>query len=230
MKLAHIAVQNYRGLRDVSLPLSRFACFIGKNNAGKSTILQAISLFFSGTKLGSRDFFDCSKPIRIEIRFEGITSADLGRLAEEHRAKIESIVKDGKLSLVRRYDTFGGSKLMYVTLAPKEERFRSEKIAAMVKGQKNAALVAAVVAVFPELNGKLTNSVTQTKIKDEIQLIADSLPQECKELADVDLPTGIDSSIKALLPDPIYIRQSRTLQTMLRQGIHSLWQSSGNPS
>ena len=96
MKLANIAVQNYRGLREVSLPLSRFACFIGKNNAGKSTILQAISLFFSGTKLGSRDFFDCSQPIRIEIRFEDISSADLSRLADEYRTKIESIVTGGK--------------------------------------------------------------------------------------------------------------------------------------
>ena len=211
MKLANIAVQNYRGLREVSLPLSRFACFIGKNNAGKSTILQAISLFFSGTKLGSRDFFDCSQPIRIEIRFEDISSADLSRLADEHRTKIESIVTGGKLSLVRRYDTSGGSKLMYVALAPKEERFSSEKIAAMVKGQKGAALVAAAVAIFPELEGKLTNSVSQTKIKEEIQLIADGLPLDCKELADVDLPTGIDSSIKALLPDPIYIPAVKNL-------------------
>ena len=35
MKLAHLQVSNYRGLRDVSIPLSPFVCITGENNGGK---------------------------------------------------------------------------------------------------------------------------------------------------------------------------------------------------
>ena len=50
MRLTQLHVTNYQALRDVTIPLSRFGCLIGENNAGKSSFLQALSLFFSGTR------------------------------------------------------------------------------------------------------------------------------------------------------------------------------------
>jgi len=67
MRLTQLSVTNYRALRDVGIPLSRFGCLIGENNAGKSSFLQALSLFFSGTKLAPTHFFDESQPIRIAV-------------------------------------------------------------------------------------------------------------------------------------------------------------------
>jgi putative ATP-dependent endonuclease of the OLD family len=34
VKLTKLRVRNYRGLREVDLPLSEFACVIGENNSG----------------------------------------------------------------------------------------------------------------------------------------------------------------------------------------------------
>ena len=51
MKLSHLQVLNYRGLREVSIPLSNFVCITGENNSGKSSILQSLSLFISGSAL-----------------------------------------------------------------------------------------------------------------------------------------------------------------------------------
>ena len=58
MRLSHLSVTNYKALRDVSIPLSHFVCLIGENNSGKSSFLQALSLFFSGSKLAVSHFFD----------------------------------------------------------------------------------------------------------------------------------------------------------------------------
>lgn len=206
MRLTQLSITNYRALMDVTIPLSRFGCLIGENNSGKSSVLQALSLFFSGSKLAATHFFDESRPIRIAVTFEGIGDADLARLAEEHRTRVADIVKDGRLVLVRSYDTDGKSSLLYNTLTPTDARFSADSIAALVKGQKpGQAFVSRVVQAFPELDGVVDTNMNQDAVKQKIQELADSLPDNQKMAADQALPTGIDRSISAMLPDRIYI-------------------------
>lgn len=207
MRLTNLSITNYRGLRDVTIPLSRFGCLIGENNAGKSSFLQALSLFFSGTKLvAANHYFDESKPIRIAVCIEDIGDEDLARLAEEHRTRVAGIVNNGRLVLVRVYDATGKSSLLYNTLIPNDSRFSAESITALVKGQRaGQSFVNRVVEAFPELYGVVDATMNQDAVKQKIQEIADSLPGDQKTAADQPLPTGIDKSIEPMLPDPIYI-------------------------
>jgi energy-coupling factor transporter ATP-binding protein EcfA2 len=49
VKLLEFRVKNFRGIQDISLTdLGDFNIFVGKNNSGKSTILDAIQFFFHG--------------------------------------------------------------------------------------------------------------------------------------------------------------------------------------
>lgn len=201
-----LSITNYRALRDVTIPLSRFGCLIGENNSGKSSFLQALSLFFSGTKLATSHFFDESKPIRIAVTFEEIGDTDLARLVDEHRKRVAGIVKNGQLILVRVYDTTGKSSLLYNTLTPNDARFSAENIAALVKGGRpGPAFVNKLVQEFPELNGVVDTTMNQDDVKQKIQELADLLPDDQKTATDQPLPTGIDKSIEPMLPDPIYI-------------------------
>ncbi len=136
MRLTELSITNYKALMDVRIPMSKFGCLIGENNSGKSSILQALALFFSGTKLTSSYFFNESQPIRISVTFEDINDSDLARLADEHRQRVTSIIDKGRLVLVRNYTIDGKSSLFYNTLTPKDPRFSSESIAKLVKGQK----------------------------------------------------------------------------------------------
>jgi hypothetical protein len=206
MRLAELSVTNYKALRDVTIPLSRFGCLIGENNSGKSSFLQALSLFFSGSKLAASYFFNESEPIRIAVTIENISEADLARLAEEHRTRIAGIVKSGRLVLVRTYSTDGKSALLYNTLTPTDARFSVDNIAALVKGQRaGQAFVGKVVQEFPEIDGVVDTAMNKDAVKQKIQELADSLPDDQKTAADQPLPTGIDKSIEPMLPDPIYI-------------------------
>ncbi len=220
MKMSRLAVHNYRALHDIDVPLSPFVCLIGKNNAGKSSVLQTIALFFSGSKLSRTDFFDPSKPIRIAITFTDITNDDLKKLAEEHRQRIEEILEGGSLTLVRYYEGGGASKLKYSATLPKDERFSAGEITALMKGKKGAGLTSAVLRKFPELEGQLDGATTQTDFKAAIEELARSLPPEQKTVADADLPTGIDKSVTPLLPEPVYIPAVKNLadDTKLREG------------
>ena len=44
MKLKDLTIMNFRGIRSLVLPLDGLTVLIGENNAGKSTILEAIRL------------------------------------------------------------------------------------------------------------------------------------------------------------------------------------------
>lgn len=206
MRLSELSITNYRALRDVTIPISHFGCLIGENNSGKSTFLQAMSLFFSGSKLAPSYFFDETQPIRIAVTFENITDSDLARLAQEHRTRVAGIVKNGRLTLVRAYETNGKSSLLYNILTPNDTRFSAESIASLVKGQRaGSTFVNKVVQTFPELEGVVDETMNQDAVKQKIQELADSLPDNQKTAADKALPTGIDKSIEPMLPIPIYI-------------------------
>jgi putative ATP-dependent endonuclease of OLD family len=213
MKIAKLLIENYKGLRNIEVPLSPFVCLIGENSAGKSSVLQALSLWFSGTALAKIHYFDDSRDVRIELSLEDIEDADLERLAEEHRTKIFDILKDRTLTLVRLYGSDGKSSLKYRKRCPRDPRFSDETLSELMKGKKaGRPFVDAVVAQFPELNGVATPTMNQTEMRSTIQRLADELPEDQKILVDADLPTGIDKSVSAMLPEPIYIPAVKDLR------------------
>jgi predicted ATP-dependent endonuclease of OLD family len=206
MKLSKITINNYKALKDVSITLSQFVCLIGENNSGKSSFLQALTLFFSGTKLNSSYFYNEDEPIRIEIVFEDINESDLIKLSDDHRFRITRIIKEGRLILVRKYEQDGRSSYLFREKIPSESRFSIDIINELIKGRKpGQAFVDLILSVFPELEGKINQSSNQVVIKSKIQELAESLPDELKQYSDLPLPTGIDKSITNMLPNVIYI-------------------------
>jgi predicted ATP-dependent endonuclease of OLD family len=207
MKIVQLHVENYRGLRDVLIPMSRFGCVIGENNAGKSSVLQALALFESGGEIRESDFFDPKQPVRIKVTFEDITAEDLGRLEAEHRTKISSELKHGRLVLVRRYEKPGKGQLRLASLAPNDERFLDANVDELVKGKKDSELREIVTERYPEVAPTLPEGarLTQATVRERIAAYIATMPDSVKSPADVPIPTGFDKSIVALLPECIYI-------------------------
>jgi len=112
-----------QGAQKCTDSLSRFGCLIGENNSGKSSFLQALSLFFSGSKLTASYFFDASKPIRIAVTFEDIGEADLARLAEHTARALPGSSGTVGLSLSEATHRCK-SALLYSTLTPTDARFQ----------------------------------------------------------------------------------------------------------
>lgn len=205
MRLSSIRIENYKGLREVEIPLSPFVCLIGENSVGKSSMLQALSLFFSGTSVAKSHYFDEARDIRIEVLLTEITDEDLGRLVPEHRERIRDVISANTLRLVRIYGNDGKGALKYRKPCPTDHRFSDEALDAAVKGKKGRALVDSVTAIFPELNDVLTPAMNQSEMRIAVQRLADNLPPEQKAMADVELPTGIEKSIYSIFPERIYI-------------------------
>jgi putative ATP-dependent endonuclease of the OLD family len=213
LRLTRVSVKNFKGLRDVVVPLSRFVCIIGENNAGKSSLLQALLLFVEGRKLEPSMYFDPSEAIVITVRIEDVSDLDLALIAnEEHRKRVEGILRDSSATLVRRYDTDGSSRLRWLARVPVDPRFDEDAIDTLVKGKRAGSTFATeVTGVFPELKDSIDSKTTQARARELIDDLAASTPvdQTCEK--ERDLPAGIDNAIRGFLPEPIYIAAVKDL-------------------
>lgn len=212
MNISKVKIKNYRSIKDDEFEASKFVCIIGENNAGKSTTLLGISLFFSGTALKDSDFYDAQKPIYIELTFSEIVEGDLKRLSIEHRERIGSIITDNQLILTRvYYPNNGGSEILCNRNAPKDNRFDKDTISGMLKGKKGKEIEKSISVLFPEYKNEFLGIVTQASVYTKIEEIINKLPSEDLELRLAPIPTGIDASIKYFLPEPIYIAAVKDL-------------------
>ena len=88
MKIQSERIQNFRALKDVTIPFDAVTTFIGPNGAGKSTVLRALDWFFNGKPggLSERDCTcgDASLVIEVQVTFYELTDTDreaLGKYA-----------------------------------------------------------------------------------------------------------------------------------------------------
>lgn len=218
MKFTHVSVKNYKGLREAQCKLGDFVCAIGENNAGKSTLLQTLLIFINGPKLTKAEYYDPQEDILITVSISGLSDEVLARLTEEQRAKIEPFVKDGQIVLARRYSTDGSSKLRNVTLVPRDVKYQEEQIDAAFKGKKGKEIGDTLLATYPETTTPEAAAAisTQKAAKEIIQLYIANLPAEQLELKDIPLVTGIDNSIRPILPEPVYIPAVKDLTDDLK--------------
>ncbi|MFX1591977.1 MAG: ATP-dependent endonuclease [Promethearchaeota archaeon] len=77
MKIREIGIKNFRGIEDLTLKLDNFTILIGKNGAGKSSILHALNFFKEPNyKLTVEDYYkkDLSRQIEVSIIFYGLSA------------------------------------------------------------------------------------------------------------------------------------------------------------
>lgn len=204
MLLNSVRIENYRGLRDICLPLSRFVCIVGENNSGKSSTLLALSLFITGSKVNKNDYYDSTKPVRIEVELN-ICESDLAKVKDEHKDKIFEIITDKKLTLVRRYETDDSVNLCYKKLMPVDKRFDDSKIAEILSGKKGNEIKTAIMDHLPEYEEFFDEVKTQKGAKEIVDSIIKDMPISQLEEKDVKLPIP-EAIIKTLMPEPYYIQ------------------------
>lgn len=113
MKLKALTVENFRGYREATtVSVGNFTAIIGRNDVGKSTLLEALEIFFNGGKPDSDDAHidRRGKTTRISCQFDELPSevvidAKVGTsLATEYllnRSGLLEVVKEYQLDLGR---------------------------------------------------------------------------------------------------------------------------------
>jgi putative ATP-dependent endonuclease of the OLD family len=219
MKLERILISNFKGIRSQSFEPSKFSCLVGENNAGKSTVMQAIVYALNRpTQLPSSHFYDPAAPVTFELRFSGVDDGHLARLAEEAQQKIAALVIDGIFSLRVLYAP--GEKVAVTTLrrVPINVRYQSDAIDDAFSGKRGQGPIEQVVAdVYPEFKAAQQDPLraigaAKAFLNAQIEALAD----DNFTLSYAPLPTGIAPSIAPLLPEPIYIPAVKNLNDDLK--------------
>ena len=108
MRLIALTVENFRGyLEPTTLQVSNLTAIIGRNDVGKSTLLDALEVFFNGGKPDSDDAHVDGRdnPTQISCQFDELPPEVViddqahTTLADEHL-----LVRDGVLEIVKHYD------------------------------------------------------------------------------------------------------------------------------
>jgi len=212
MLLESIEISNFKGLRSATFSPKRFGCLIGENNAGKSSVLQAIvSAVNRQTSLPASLYYDPTQPVVFRVNFSGVSEAHVRRLAPEHRQKAPQFIFDEWLRLVVRCPPNEKGEVRVIAKTPREARLKQDSIDAAFLGKRGNAVRDTLVALYPEAANGVADGLNITEAKEHLRRFTATLPAEAFEDTEVPLPSGIPTSIGALLPDPIYIPAVKNL-------------------
>jgi len=103
LTLKEIHIKNFRSIRDERFMLQPLAIVVGKNDVGKSNLLEAVRVLFEGSaaSIDSEDFYDLGTAIEITATLQGVRDY-LELCDEKNRPKIEQRIGAEGLLTIRR--------------------------------------------------------------------------------------------------------------------------------
>jgi putative ATP-dependent endonuclease of OLD family len=188
MKIKQVRIENFRVFEDVTIPFDNYACLIGANGAGKSSILCALNLFFRQTANASTDILrpqaedfhakNVDNPIRITVTFTD--------LSPEARTDFQDYVRQGELiiSSEARFDAEQGC----ATVKQYGQRKGMEQFREYFELDKAGAKADELKAVYTTMRSQfkeLPSATTKQAMRDQL------LHYEAQHSGDcVDIPSA----------------------------------------
>jgi len=104
MIIQRIEINNFRSLKSVDISCTDLLAILGRNGAGKSSILYALDVFYNiAAQINEFDYFDKDTKSEINIR---VSYSDL---RDDEREEFSSYITDGKL-IVTKVINSGGAR------------------------------------------------------------------------------------------------------------------------
>lgn len=114
LKIERIKIQNFKSIRELELnEMDNAVILVGKNNTGKTSILDAILSVSGQYKISSKDFYDLNHNIKIEVTLE-ITEEDLMLLHRQGRISKYKRFDIWKKEFMTRLPSFQEGRLTFV--------------------------------------------------------------------------------------------------------------------
>ncbi len=122
MKISQVKISNFRGYKDeTTIDFNDLTVFVGKNDVGKSTVLEALDVFFNEGKgvikldkedVNKQGIADENKDIRITVVFEELPASLVIDSTNETTIQDEYLLNSqGKLEIVKTYPNAGKEKV-----------------------------------------------------------------------------------------------------------------------
>ena len=124
MKLDEVRIRNFRGIEDAHISFADITTFVGGNDAGKSTVLSALDVFFNKNKITAEDINrhaqeSANKDEVVDVEITCVFSGPFPRLTldenEQTSFEKERMLRgDGKLELSKTFQCGRATKMFVV--------------------------------------------------------------------------------------------------------------------
>jgi len=199
LSLVQLKAINFRSIREETFSFKALSVLIGKNNSGKTNVLDAMAILLEGTSrdVTKEDFFNPSANFIIEGRFVGVRDY-LNILDERHRPRIEERIDDEGCITIRRVGHTAEHTLDKIGIRhPTSDVFDTPTgiDAALRQVLPEIIFVRPLADVADELSGKTSSALTKilAQITEHIESQAQPLLEKAHEQA---------NALLNVVPDP----------------------------
>jgi hypothetical protein len=216
MKLVRLEIKNYRSIKQLvgedAISFDGRDCLVGKNNAGKSNILEAISFLLGEESLSDDHYHNGDTSLTIDVRgYFLVEASDFERLEdEEHELIHDYMLEDGTIGICRQSND---TKLKFIGLYPSEERLQSPRFKefheqAWQDKDGKANFRDTMLEEYPELEDYLTEGkeTNKTEWPAAYERFVLDRPEQIEFLeSPANPPNDLSQAIGKLLPEPIFV-------------------------
>lgn len=205
MKITKLKIENFRSYRDQEINLSNYNCFIGANSSGKSTVINALNLFFRENnnsqtnliKLSEDDFHhkNTNLPIKITVTF--------GDLSVKAKEDLAAYVRQNELTITAEatYDPDTG----YASVKQYGQRKVISAFAPWFDSQKSGEKVPELIRIYNSIKTEpqyrnLADIKTKGGMESALRDFEEANPQLCSYVASEDLFYGASKGSNRLAP------------------------------
>ena len=126
MKLREIVLKNFRGYyRETRIPVDDLTALIGKNDVGKSTILEALDIFFNQIKIdiGDRNVLHVDEETVIGCIFDDLPASIVLENVTTSLEREYLLNDNGRLEIWKKYPANGKQTIWIRAKHPSNESF-----------------------------------------------------------------------------------------------------------
>jgi len=127
MKIKAVHIQNFRSILSVDIEFDSLTALVGRNGAGKSSILKAVELFYlMNPRLSVEDFYnrDVGSPVEVTVTFTDLDA--------DEQERFKSYIQNNELSVVRvltlSENKYHGSALQNPDFKPLREKETASEV------------------------------------------------------------------------------------------------------
>ena len=201
MKIEYVRIENFRSFKDETIKLDNYTCFVGANGSGKSTVLNALNVFFRQykdsktdlSKLTSEDFHhrNTEEPVKITVTFTELSDAAKDELSD--------YVRQDKLivSSVAKYDLTTDC----ANVKQYGNRLGLQDFRKYFEADKNGKKVPELKQIYQELKTKypdLPKASTKTAMADALRAYEAERPDDCDLIPSEDQFYGVSKGANRL--------------------------------
>jgi len=201
MKIESVRIENFRSFKDETIRFDNYTCFVGANGTGKSTVLNALNIFFRQykdsktdlSKLTIEDFHhkNTNEPVKITVTFI--------ELSDAAKEELSDYVRQDKLiiSSVAKYD----SNNDVADVKQYGNRLGLQDFRKYFEAEKNGEKVSELKLIYQDLQKSYTdlpNAATKVAMADSLRQYESEHPDDCILIPSEDQFYGVSKGANKL--------------------------------